>query len=134
MKQASQRQLRVAEQIRHALFDLFQRDSFHDPDLEKSNLLTVSEVRISPDLKNATVFVSALQSEEEDQMIQALNRAAKYIKKEVSDRAELRFTPQMYFKSDHGYDYATDINSLLQDEQIQKDVRAAKAREDEDHE
>ncbi|MGM0421522.1 MAG: 30S ribosome-binding factor RbfA [Pseudomonadota bacterium] len=134
MKPPSQRQLRVGEQIRHALFEILQRESFHDPDLAEANMLTISEVKVSPDLKNATAYVSSLKDEGEEDMIKALNRVNRFIKKEVSRRVVLRYTPKIWFKNDPGFDYALDINTLLNDEQIQKDIKAAKAREAEENE
>lgn len=134
MKPPSQRQLRVGEQIRHALFEIFQRESFHDPDLENVNMVTVSEVSVSPDLKNATAYVSYLKDDGEDVVIKALNRVNRHIKKEISRRVVLRYTPKIWFKSDPGFDYALDINTLLNDEQIQQDIKNAKAREAEEAE
>jgi ribosome-binding factor A len=126
MKQPSQRQLRVSEKLRHILAEELQRGSFGgDPDLEHANLMTVSEVRMSPDLKNATAYVSCLDNSREETIIKALNRNVKYIKGPVARKAELRFTPKLYFVSDTAFDYANDINTLMKDEKVQRDIHAS---------
>lgn len=124
MKQQSQRQLRVAEKLRQALSEVLQRSNFGDPDLEYANLMTVSEVRMSPDLKNATAYVSCLDENREEPMIQALNRASPQIKGQVSRLAELRFTPRIRFVDDTSFNYAQNIQSLMQDETVQRDIHA----------
>ena len=123
MKQPSQRQLRVSEKLRHILAEELQRGSFGgDPDLEYANLMTVSEVRMSPDLKNATAYVSCLDQKREETIIKALNRNVKHMKGSIARKAELRFTPKLYFVSDTAFDYASDIQTLMQDEKVQRDI------------
>ena len=130
MKQQSQRQLRVSEKFRHALSELLQRNDFGDPELEGVNLMTVSEVRMSPDLKNATVYVSCLDNSKEKRLIDALNEVAPQIKGQLGRKAELRFTPRVYFVSDTSFDYARNIDALMHDEQFQRDVNAPDHDED----
>ncbi len=132
MKAPSQRQLRVSEKIRHTLAEVLQRDSFGDPDLEYANLMTVSEVRMSPDLKNATAYVSCLDANREEGLIEALNRVAPQIKGKVGRKAELRFTPRLRFVSDSSFDYAHKIDSLMHnDKKFQDDINAPDHDEDE---
>lgn len=123
MKQQSQRQLRVSEKLRHILAEYLQRETFGEPELEHVNLMTVSEVRMSPDLKNATVYVSCLDNAREDSMIKALNQNAKQMKGPIGRKAALRFAPKLYFVSDTAFDYANDIERLMMDEKVQKDIR-----------
>jgi ribosome-binding factor A len=131
MKTQSQRQLRVSEKLRHALSEVLQRSNFGDPDLENANLMTVSEVRMSPDLKNATAYVSCLDDSKEAALIQGLNRIAPQIKGEIGRSAELRFTPRIRFVSDTSFDYARNIDALMHDEKFQRDVNAPDTDEDE---
>ncbi len=123
MKQPSQRQLRVSEKLRHILAEYLQRETFGEPELEHVNLMTVSEVRMSPDLKNATVYVSCLDQAKEAPMIKALNQNSKQMKGPVGRKAALRFAPKLYFVSDTAFDYANDIERLMMDEKVQQDIR-----------
>ena len=110
----SQRQLRVGEQIRHILAEILRRGAFRDPDLQDLNV-SVSEVRISPDLKNATAFVSQLSSDAAttEKIVAGLNRAAPYIRGELAREIELRATPAIKFAADTTLDYAAKIDDLL---------------------
>lgn len=123
MKEQSQRQLRVSEKLRHIMAEYLQRENFGDPELEHANLMTVSEVRMSPDLKNATVYVSCLDNAREDTIIKALNKNSKQMKGPIGRKAALRFAPKLYFVSDTAFDYAYDIEKLMRDEKVQKDIR-----------
>ena len=110
-KGPSQRQLRVGEDIRHALSDMFMRGEVVDPDLNTP--ITVSEVRISPDLKNATAYIMPLNGENREKVMEALIRNVGIIRKFVSDRIILRFAPRIAFKLDYSYDEAAKIDRLL---------------------
>ncbi len=110
----SQRQLRVGEQIRHVLAEIMRRSTFRDPDLQNLNV-SVTEVRISPDLKNATAFIIPLGGDAETttKTVAALNRAAPFLRGELAREIELRSTPALKFAADTTLDYAAKIDDLL---------------------
>ncbi len=112
----SQRQLRVGEQVRHILAEILRRGHFRDPDLLNLNV-SVTEVRISPDLKNATAFVIPLggDSDAAVKTVKALNRAAPYLRGELAKEIELRATPALKFAADTSLDYAQNIDKLLKE-------------------
>lgn len=110
----SQRQLRVAEQIRHALVETLQRGKFNEEALiDAAPMVTVSEVRTSPDLKNATAYIMPLGSENIDEILVALNNEAYYFQKQVNRSSNLKFTPRIKFKADDTFDEAAKIDELL---------------------
>jgi ribosome-binding factor A len=110
----SQRQLRVAEQIKHVLIDALKRNKFHDEALLEANLFSVAEVRISPDLKNATAYTTSLKGEEHvQQSLKALNRASGYFQKEIAHQLSLKFTPHVKFISDSSVGTVNRIEELL---------------------
>ena len=120
----SQRQLRAGELIRHALTDILSREAFRDPDLEQV-MITVGEVRCSPDLKHANVFVSPLGDATEAGragLAAALNRAAGFLRGRLGREIELRYTPELHFIADTSYDEATAIDRLLMDPRVRRDV------------
>jgi ribosome-binding factor A len=119
----SQRQLKVGEEIRHAVATVLMRNETHDPTLESLSI-TVSEVRISPDLKNASLYVTPLGGHADAQgIIERLNVAAPAIRRESGKRLHLKYLPKLYFKLDKSFDYAGRINELLMtDPKIQRDV------------
>ncbi|HRX74757.1 MAG: 30S ribosome-binding factor RbfA [Hyphomonas sp.] len=120
----SQRQLRAGELIRHALTDILSREAFRDPALE-SVLITVGEVRCSPDLKHANIFVSPLGDDSEEgrtKLATALNRAAAFLRGRLGREIELRYTPELHFIADKSYDDATAIDRLLMDPRVRRDV------------
>ncbi len=121
-KPPSQRQLRVGEHIRHILADLLRRGHFRDPALIDADI-TVSEVRISPDLKNATAFVMPLGGQDTEAVVAGLNRAAAYIRREISRELDLRFTPTMTFAVDTTFDEAEKIEKLLHSDPVARDLR-----------
>ncbi len=123
----SQRQLRAGELIRHALMDIFAREEFADPDLHGKSI-TVSEVRISPDLKHATAFCAPLGGEEMDKTAAALNRAQGFIRGRLAREVELRTIPTLRFVPDDSYDEARRIDQLLASPQVRRDL----VRDDED--
>lgn len=110
----SQRQLRVGEQIRHIIAETLQRGHFHEDSLLEAGKVTVTEVRISPDLKNASAFVIALGGDDMDAILPALNREHHIFQKEVNRQTNLKFTPKITFKSDNSYDQAQRIEGILQ--------------------
>ena len=117
----SQRQLRVAEEIRHVLAGLFERRDFRDPELAKSEI-TVSEVRMSPDLKHAMAFVSRLGRSDVDALLPALQRATPYLRGQVAHALRLRFAPDLTFQPDHALEYATKIDRLLHQPEVARDL------------
>ncbi len=121
-KPPSQRQLRVGEEIRHALSSIFMRGEANDPDLDGKSI-TVSEVRISPDLKNATAFVMPLGGADKEKVMEALERSSPYLRKLVTDRIILRFSPRIHFKIDHSFEEAAKIDALLKHPRVAQDLR-----------
>src|SRR5271156_7111416 len=95
----SQRQLRVGEIVRHALAEVLSQGGVHDPDLE-GHIITVPEVRMSPDLKLATVYVMPLGGKDTDKVIAALARNKKFLRGEVAHRVNLKFAPDLRFRTD----------------------------------
>jgi ribosome-binding factor A len=121
-KGPTQRQLRVGEEIRHVLADLFRRGEFRDPELRDLNV-TVSEVRISPDLKNATAFVIPLGGGQPE-LIEALNRAAPFLRGQVARLVRMQHVPRLGFQSDTSFDYAAKIGRILHDPAVARDLGA----------
>lgn len=117
----SQRQLRVGEELRHALAAILLRGELHDPDLAGVSI-TVSEVRPSPDMKHATVFVTTLNGDKMDVVLPALRRAASFLRGLVAKTVRLRHTPQLSFQADTSFDYAQKINTLLHQDVIARDL------------
>ncbi len=111
-KMPGQRQLRVAEVVRKTLSDVLQRGDVFDPRLERTPV-TISEVQMSPDLKNATVFFSPLGGVEADNILQALTENAADLKDLLAHRAHLRFVPRLRFKLDESFNEAHKINMLF---------------------
>lgn len=118
----TQRQLRVGEQLRHVISEVLQRGHFRDPDLAQAHKVTVTEVRIGADLKNATAFVSPLAGLDPEPILAALNRAAGYIRSEMGRRLEMKFTPHVKFEADTSLDYADKIETLLKSDRVAKDL------------
>lgn len=117
----SQRQLRVGEELRHVLSEIISRGGLSDPALMDANL-TVTEVRLSPDLRNATVFVIPLGGAELDSKVEALNRAASYFRGQVARAIDLRNSPRLSFAADRSFDEANKIDSLLRDPGVKRDL------------
>lgn len=117
----SQRQLRVAEEIRHVLAGLFERRDFRDPELAAAQI-TVTEVRISPDLKHATAFVARLGRSDVDALLPVLQRAAPFLRGQVAHALRLKFAPDLSFQPDHALEYATKIDQLLHAPEVARDL------------
>ena len=111
-KPPSQRQLRVGEEVRHVLSAIFARQEFRDPDLHDV-LVTVTEVRMSPDLKHATAFVTRLGRTDIDAKLPALRRAAPFFRAQLAHEMRLRVAPDVSFQADTALEYAMHINELL---------------------
>ncbi|MBB4257645.1 MULTISPECIES: 30S ribosome-binding factor RbfA [Bradyrhizobium] len=117
----SQRQLRVGEQVRHAMADILAQGNVHDADLE-GHIITVPEVRMSPDLKLATVYVMPLGGHDTAVVIAALERNKKFLRGEVARRVNLKFAPDLRFRVDERFDEAERIEKLLRTPAVQKDL------------
>ena len=121
MKPPTQRQLRAGELIRHVLMDILAREEFADLDLA-GKTITVTEVRISPDLKNATGFCAPLGGEDMARTVAALNRAAGFLRGRLSREIDMRYTPNLRFIADDSYDEARRIEQLLASERVRRDL------------
>ena len=117
----SQRQLRVGELVRHAVADILSQGSVHDEALE-GRIITVPEVRMSPDLKLATIYVMPLGGEEIETVIAALDRNKKFLRGEISHRVNLKFAPDIRFRADERFDEAERIEKLLRTPAVQRDL------------
>ncbi len=111
------RHLRVGESLRRAMSDVFARGALRDPELQDVTL-TVSEVRMSPDLRNATVFVVPLGNDRTDEIEAALTRSAKFLRGELARRVRLKYMPSLAFEIDQSFDEAAHIDGLLRELQI----------------
>lgn len=118
-KAPSQRQLRVGEEIRHGLSEMFLRGEIGDPRVEDASV-TVSEVRISPDLRNATAYIMPLKGENKEATLELLRDYNGMIRTLVAKKLRLKFSPRIHFKLDHSFETASHIDGLL---------REAKARD-----
>ena len=117
----SQRQLRVGEAVRHAVADILAQGHVHDNDLE-GHIITVPEVRMSPDLKLATIYVMPLGGRDTDIVVAALDRNKKYLRGEVARRVNLKFAPDLRFHVDDRFDEAERIEKLLRTPAVQRDI------------
>lgn len=120
-KGPSQRQLRVGEMIRHALSDLLMRGDIHDDDLARAPV-TVSEVRMSPDLKLATAYVRPLGGGDAAPMVKALARNARFIRGEIAPKVNLKYAPEFRFRADETFDEAMRIDELLASPKVRQDT------------
>ncbi len=123
----SQRQLRVGEEIRHALAEIFLRTEFHDPELARAHL-TISEVRMSPDLKHAMVFVTKLGHQDVTPLLPALKKVAPFLRAQVAPKLGLRVTPELKFLADEALEQATRINKLLHRPEVARDLEAPESK------
>ncbi len=120
-KGATQRQLRVAEEIRHVLAGVFARGEVRDPDLADV-LITVTEVRVSPDLKHATAFVTRLGRSDIAEKLPALRRVAPFLRRVLAQALRLRYAPEVSFQADTSIDYAMHVSELLQAPEVRRDL------------
>ena len=118
----SQRQQRVAELVRHALAEVLSRGDLRD-DVLTSHVVTVPEVRMSPDLKLATAYVMPLGGKDEKAVVAALERNRKILRQEVARRVNLKFAPELRFRRDESFDEAARIDALLRTEKVARDTR-----------
>lgn len=117
----SQRQLRVGEAIRHALAEILQREAFADTKIDM-RLVTVPEVRMSPDLKIATCFVMPLGGRAVEETVAALARHAKFLRGALARRITLKFVPDLRFRADESFDKGDHIDRLLLSPEVRRDI------------
>lgn len=117
----AQRALRVAELIRQALSELLARGAVRDPVLE-SHVVSVPEVRMSPDLRLATVYVMPLGGKDMDPVLTALDRNKKFLRAEIAARVNLKFAPDVRFQADRSLDLGARIDALLDSPQVKRDL------------
>lgn len=119
---SSQRQLRAAELVRHALVGIIAREDLRDPDLMGVSI-TIGEVRASPDLKHMTAFVSALGPGDPQRIADGLTRSASFLRGRLAKHIDLRFTPELHFQPDISYDEARYIDELLASPEVARDLK-----------
>jgi ribosome-binding factor A len=117
----SQRQLRAAELVRHALVEVLAREDLRDPELVGVSI-TIGEVRASPDLKHMTAFVSPLGVGDPQKIAAALTRASSFLRTRLAKTAELKYAPQLHFIPDVSYDEARHIDQLLRTPEVARDL------------
>ncbi len=118
----SQRQLRVGELIRHALAEMLARGEIFDPVLS-SHVVTIPEVRLSPDLRLATIYVMPLGGKDVKEVLAALDRHKKYIRGEIAHEVNLKFAPDIRFMADETFEEADRIEQLLRSPKVARDLK-----------
>jgi len=118
---ASPRQLRVGELIRHALAEIFSRGEIHDPVIER-HMITVPEVRMSPDLRLATIYIMPLGGRDEQKVLDALEANKRFMRGEIAQRINLKFAPDIRFRIDDRFDEAERIEKLLRTPEVRRDL------------
>jgi ribosome-binding factor A len=126
-----QRPLRVGEELRHALARLFERGELRDPDLS-GVAVTVTEVRVSPDLRRATAFVMPLGGLRQAEVMAALRRSAPYLRRAIARTVTLRLVPDLAFELDTAFAYASSVNAVLHRPEVERDLAAGAGIDDED--
>lgn len=126
---ASQRQLRAGELVRHALAEIMRESDVADPRLQGVSV-TVTEVRVSPDLRHATCFVEPLGGARADVVVDGLNHAARFLRGQLGRHIELKFTPDLHFIHDPSFDEAARMNALFAQPRVARDLEAAAYDED----
>jgi ribosome-binding factor A len=124
----SQRALRVGELVRHTMAEMLTRGDVHDPVIE-THLITVPEVRMSPDLKLATIYVMPLGGRDEKAVLEALERNRRYLRGEIAKRVNLKFAPDIRFRIDERFDEAARIDKLLQSQEVKRDLGRTETEE-----
>ncbi|GHF16349.1 ribosome-binding factor A [Kordiimonas sediminis] len=125
----SLRLLRVGENIRHAISTVLSRGMVHDEALEGVSV-TVSEVRVSPDLRNATVFIMPLGGDPKLVVTKALNTNSAFIRGQMSKMVHMKYMPKLRFKLDDSFDEATHIDQILRDPKVVRDTKVVPADSD----
>jgi ribosome-binding factor A len=117
----SVRLLRVGEQVRHVLSEILQRGDVHDDTLQ-SHLMSVTEVRMSPDLRHATVFIKPLLGQDEDEVLKALRTHTTYLQREVAGRVRTKYAAKLKFLADESFDEGNKIATLLRAPKVAQDL------------
>jgi len=117
----SVRLLRVGEQVRHVLSELLQRGDVHDDTLQ-SHLVSITEVRMSPDLRHATVFVKPLLGQNEDAVLKALRTNTAFLQREVAGRVRTKYAAKLKFVPDESFDESSHIDQLLRAPKVAQDL------------
>ena len=125
----TQRQLRAGELVRHALAEILREETLQDPTLAHASV-TVTEVRMSPDLKHAICFVEPLGGTDAPQVVAALNKVAKFLRGRLGRVVELKFTPDLKFLHDESFDEAARMNRLFADPLVRRDISAPSGDEE----
>lgn len=120
-EQHSVRVLKVAERVRHILSELLARQEVHDEIVSAANI-SVTEVRMTPDLRSATAYVKPLLGADEDRIVTALRQNTAYLQREVAKRLGLKFAPKLKFRADESFDEADRIERLLRDPKVARDL------------
>ena len=120
-KGRSVRLLRIGEQVRHALAELLSRREIRDPVLD-AHIISVSEVRVSPDLRHATAFIMPLGGADAEPVLKALREHSRYIRGEVAKRLATKYTPDMQFRLDESFDAGAKIDAILRNPRIARDL------------
>ena len=120
-KPPTQRSLRVGEEIRHALARVIERGDIRDPDLA-GRTVTITEVRVSPDLRNATLFVTPFGGGDAAPVVAALKRARPFLRHELAREIDLRCVPELWIEPDTSLDQASRIDELLRSPQVRRDL------------
>lgn len=120
-EQHSVRVLKVGERVRHILSELLARQEVHDERVSAANI-AVTEVRMTPDLRNATVYVKSLLGKDESEIVTALRQNTAYLQREVAKRLGLKFAPKLKFRTDESFDEADRIERLLRDPKVARDL------------
>ena len=115
------RLLRVGEQVRHTLSDILARGDVHDETLAK-HMVTVTEVRMSPDLRHATIFIKPLLGKDEEAVLKALRTNTAYLQREVARRINLKYAAKLKFLGDDSFDEGSHIDKLLKDPHVARDL------------
>ena len=120
-QEKSVRTLRVGEQVRHVLSEILQRGDVHDETLAR-HMVSVTEVRMSPDLRHATVFVKPLLGKDEDVVLKALRTNTAYLQREVASRVQTKYAAKLKFLADESFDEGSHIDSLLRAPKVAQDL------------
>jgi ribosome-binding factor A len=124
----SQRQLRVGELVRHALADMLARGDVHDPVIER-HLITIPEVRVTADLRLATIYVMPMGGRDAEEVVAAFERHKKYLRTEIAHRINLKFAPDIRFRVDDRFAEAERIDKLLRSPDVKRDLEHDKDSE-----
>ncbi|HEX3340337.1 MAG: 30S ribosome-binding factor RbfA [Pseudolabrys sp.] len=117
----SQRQLRVGELVRHALAEMLTRGDVHDPVIEK-HMITIPEVKVTPDLRLATIYVMPMGGRDAEEVVAAFERHKKYLRGEIAHRINLKFAPDIRFRVDDRFAEAERIDKLLRSPDVKRDL------------